>query len=100
MFALLPPFTLRVVVGPEMPAIATIDSTKLYMYANDHPPPHFHAFFAEHRAVFDVETLKLIRGGLPAPKRRAIVQWAKPRRARLLHAWNVTQAHRLPGVVR
>jgi hypothetical protein len=82
-----------------MPTIAIVDGVKIMMYANDHPPAHFHALFAEYRAVIDIGTLKLVRGQLPSAKRGAIVKWAAPRRAKLLHAWDMTQAHFLPARV-
>lgn len=30
------------------------------MYFDDHPPPHFHAIYADSKAVIDIETLALI----------------------------------------
>jgi hypothetical protein len=45
-----------------MSIIGTVDGAKLYMYPNDHPPPHFHVLFAEYRAVIDIRTMKSIRG--------------------------------------
>jgi hypothetical protein len=50
-----------------MALIARIEGAKLLMYANDHPPPHFHVLYAEHRAVIDIRTLQLSRGELPKP---------------------------------
>jgi len=55
-----------------MALIAIVDGTKLHMYGNDHPPPHFHVLFAEHRAVIDIKTLTLSRGDLPKSKLRAV----------------------------
>ena len=75
-----------------MALIAIVEGAKLYMYANDHPPPHFHILFAEHRGVIDIRTLKPRAGELPKAKLRAILKWARPRRAELLEAWNITQA--------
>ena len=83
-----------------MPRLAVIDGAKLLMYSNDHPPPHFHVLFAEHRAVVDIETLALSRGELPKAKLRAILKWAAPRRAKLLEAWNITQAQMNPEMIR
>lgn len=83
-----------------MPVVAIVDGVKLYIYPNDHPPPHFHALFAEFRAVFDVETLKMIRGRLPLAKQKAIVRWAEPRKTKLLEAWNRAQAQLQPGKIR
>jgi hypothetical protein len=34
------------------------------VHNNDHPPPHFHARLAEHRALIDIETLTLEQGYL------------------------------------
>jgi hypothetical protein len=82
-----------------MALIAVIDGVKLYMYPNDHPPVHFHALFAKHHAVFDIETLALTRGQLPRPKARAIAAWAAPRREQLVEAWILVQSHLFVGRV-
>jgi hypothetical protein len=79
-----------------MSIIGTVDAAKLYMYPNDHPPPHFHVLFAEHRAVIDIQTMKLSRGSLPKAKLRAIIKWARPRRIKLVEAWNITQQNFVP----
>ena len=36
-----------------MPVVAIVDGVKIVFYANEHPPAHFHATIAEHRAVID-----------------------------------------------
>ncbi len=79
-----------------MSIIGIVDAAKLYMYPNDHPPPHFHVLFAEYRAVIDIRTMKLSRGDLPKAKLRAIIKWARPRRAKLVEAWNITQQNFVP----
>jgi hypothetical protein len=79
-----------------MPIVAIVDGARLIMYANDHPPPHFHVLLAEYRGVIDIRTHKLSRGELPKSKLRVILKWAKPRRARLLEARDTTQAQLIP----
>jgi len=37
-----------------MPVVAIVDGVKIAFYANEHPPAHFHATIAEHRAVIDI----------------------------------------------
>ena len=64
-----------------------VAGVKIVFYANEHPPPHFHAKFAEHQAVFDIEKLELIRGSLPAAKRKKVLDWAASRKAELLAAF-------------
>jgi hypothetical protein len=76
-----------------MAKLAIVEGVKLFMYSNDHGPPHFHALSAEHHAVIDLEDLTMTRGHLPRVKLRAVLAWAKPRRALLLEAWSLTQAH-------
>jgi hypothetical protein len=83
-----------------MALIARIEGAKVLMYANDHPPPHFHVLYAEHRAVIDLRTLRLSRGELPKAKLRMIVKWAESRRSRLLEAWDIVQAHDNPEIIR
>ncbi|WP_449409607.1 DUF4160 domain-containing protein [Methylobacterium komagatae] len=29
-----------------MPVVAEFDGIRIMFYANEHPPPHFHAYFA------------------------------------------------------
>jgi hypothetical protein len=79
-----------------MAKLAIVDAVKLFMYPNDHAPPHFHALFAEYHAVIDVETLTMVRGHIPRAKLRSILAWAAPRRSQLAEAWNLTQA-RMPA---
>jgi hypothetical protein len=83
-----------------MPTVAIAEGANILMYANDHAPPHFHVLFAEHRAVIDIETLKLSRGELPKAKLNAIVKWATPRRSELFQAWQVTQSQLIPERIR
>ena len=39
----------------------------IQMFGQDHPPPHFHALYAEHEALIDLQTL----GVLGRPRRTA-----------------------------
>jgi hypothetical protein len=77
-----------------MPTIAVVDGVRLVMYWNDHAPPHFHALLAEHRAVVDIETLKVIEGYLPKHKLRSVLKWAASRQDALQVTWRNTQALR------
>jgi hypothetical protein len=63
-----------------MPTVAIVDGVKIQFYANDHPPAHFHAEFAEYRAAIDISTLKVRDGSLPTAKLRSVVAWAELRK--------------------
>lgn len=77
-----------------MPVIAIVSAVKTQFFAKEHPPPHFHAEFAEYRAVIDIETLKVSRGGLPPSKLRDVLESAEPRKAALLQMWYLAIARK------
>jgi len=84
---------LTAVSGDNMPVVAVVDGVKIAFYANEHPPAHFHAMIAEHRAVFDIITLTIIAGSLPAAKRGKVVAWAASRKDVLLERFAAAIAH-------
>jgi hypothetical protein len=47
-----------------MPTVAIVDGVRIQFYPRDHPPPHFHAEFAEYRATIDIRSLRVVRGSL------------------------------------
>jgi len=76
-----------------MPIVAEFDGIRIMFYANEHPPPHFHAYCAEHVASFDIATLSVIEGFLPVVKRRKVIRWAATRQDALLEAFLRTTSH-------
>jgi len=79
-----------------MPTVAVVDGVKIQFYAQEHPPPHFHAVFAEHRAQIEIGALRVLRGGLPRAKLAAVIEWAGARQDALLMAWQMTLTKRRP----
>lgn len=49
-----------------MPTLSTFYGILIQMFWQDHPPPHFHALYAEHEALIDIQTMDVIAGSLPA----------------------------------
>jgi hypothetical protein len=84
------------VIGEQMPTVAVVEGVKMQFYAREHPPAHFHAVFAEHRAQIDIASLKALKGRLRRAKLRVVVSWAKTRREALLEAWEAVMAKRKP----
>ena len=76
-----------------MPIVAVVDGVKIAFYANEHPPAHFHALIAEHRAVVDIVTASILQGSLPASKRARVLEWAAARREVLLARFAAAIAH-------
>jgi hypothetical protein len=79
-----------------MPTVAIVDGVKIQFFAREHPPAHFHAVFAEHRAQIDIATLRVLKGRLPRAKLRFVISWAETRREALEQAWEAVLAKRNP----
>jgi len=60
-----------------MPTIKIIEGTKIDVYSREHPPPHFHAIYAEHEELIEIETLETCSGKIPNNKRKKVVNQAK-----------------------
>ena len=62
-----------------MAKVAVVEGVTIMLYANEHPPPHFHAKIAEFQAVIDVKSLTIIKGRLPPNKIGPVLEWASKR---------------------
>ncbi len=70
-----------------MPRISQFFGVVIYMYYNDHLPPHFHAEYGEFEALYTIETLDILRGGLPRRAHSMVIEWALAHRAELRIDW-------------
>ncbi len=70
-----------------MPRICEFFGVVIYMYYNDHHPAHFHAEYAEHEALFTIDTLEILEGELPRRPRAFVVEWASLHREALRANW-------------
>jgi hypothetical protein len=83
-----------------MPTVAIVEGVKIRFFTNEHPPPHYHAIFAEHRARIGIESLRVLNGSLPPAKLAAVVSWAEPRRQTLMDTWYTVVAKQKPEKIR
>jgi hypothetical protein len=83
-----------------MPTVAIVDGIRILFYADEHPPPHFHAAFAEFTAQIAIEDLRVLAGSLPPAKLAAVRAWAETRRDVLRRTWDVTIAHEKPEKIK
>jgi hypothetical protein len=70
-----------------MPELTRFYGIIIRMYYDDHVPSHFHAFYGEHEAAFEIETLAEIKGGLPARARGLVIEWGQKHKNELRKAW-------------
>ena len=70
-----------------MPRVSEFYGLSVYFYFSDHPPPHFHVFYAESEAQVELETLRIRRGYLPPRAYGLLAEWAMLHREDLRRAW-------------
>lgn len=82
-----------------MPTLAIFDGIKIQVFNDEHPPPHFHVAFAEHRASILIDTLELHKGHMPRQQLRKVRAWAVTRKDALHKAWSLCLADQNPGKI-
>lgn len=71
-----------------MPTFKTLDKIKIDIYSREHPPPHFHAKYAEYEELIEIKTLKTYAGRIPGIKRKKAIEWAADNKDYLLKVFN------------
>ncbi|WP_322515076.1 DUF4160 domain-containing protein [Rhodopseudomonas palustris] len=79
-----------------MPVIAKVDGVKIEFYPDEHPPPHFHARYAEYVAQIEIRTGKVLRGSLPPAKLGRVLAWTAGHYMGLMNAWTAVEELRKP----
>ncbi len=70
-----------------MPKISEFFGISIYIYYQDHPPPHFHAIYAGQEAVIRIGDLSVRDGHLPPRALGLVMEWAALHREELSSAW-------------
>ncbi len=76
-----------------MPEISRFYGIIIKMYFLDHNPPHFHAEYQGMVAEFNIHTLEIIVGNLPARAKSLVIEWASAHKEELIANW---QKARIP----
>lgn len=70
-----------------MPEISRFYGILIYMYADDHNPPHFHVIYEGEEAMIDIQDGH-ITGSLPRRALRLVYEWLDIHKDELLENWN------------
>lgn len=73
--------------GASMPTISRFFGVKIQMHWSEHPPPHFHATYGDHRAKYSIGSLELVAGSLPRRAQALVLEWAMIHRSELGENW-------------
>lgn len=79
-----------------MPIISVFLGILIKMFHDDHNPPHFHVEYAEHRAIVDIASGRVLAGKLPTRVRRLVEDWRGMNVGQLKRAWAQAQAGQQP----
>jgi hypothetical protein len=74
-----------------VPRLSEFYGIVIYMYWQDHSPPHFHAIYAGNEAQVRISDGSIIAGYLPTTAARLVREWADVRRVELAANWDRAQ---------
>lgn len=79
-----------------MPTISAFYGIFIKMFFDDHAPPHFHAEYAEFKAVIDIQNLAVIEGSLPRRAQELVLDWAELHQQELQDDWKLCSDRQQP----
>ena len=72
-----------------MPTISIFYGIVITMFfgPTEHPPPHFHAKYAEFKARIDIQKCEILDGKLPSKQTKLVLAWAELHKEDLMINW-------------
>ena len=74
-----------------MPEISLFYGIRITMYWNDHNPPHFHAEYANCKALVLIEEGTIIEGFLPKRQLKFVLAWTEIHKDELMQNWELSK---------
>lgn len=69
-----------------MPEISRFYGIIIYMYMNEHDPPHFHVWYEQYKAIITIKD-GIITGSLPRHALNLVYEWLDLHKEELLENW-------------
>lgn len=69
-----------------MPEISRFYGIIIYMYMNEHNPPHFHVWYEDYKAIITIHD-GIITGSLPRRALNLVYEWLDLHKDELLENW-------------
>ena len=76
-----------------MPEISRFYGLTIFMFFNDHLPPHFKVKFAEYEANIRILDGSVLNGVLPINKLKLVQAWAEIQAFELITMWDSKSFH-------
>ncbi len=78
-----------------MPEISRFYGIVVYMFFNDHNPPHFKVKYGEFEANIRVSNGEILNGDLPISKLKLVKAWAEIHKDELQQMWDSKDFHKI-----
>lgn len=76
-----------------MPLICEFFGIKIYMYWDEHVPPHFHAEYGRLKALVSISESVILKGSLPSRQLKLVLAWCELHQSELMENWNAAMKH-------
>lgn len=77
-----------------MPEISLFYGIKITIYWDEQNPPHFHAEYGNHKAIFAIDEGVIIKGGLPRRQLKLVLAWAEIHKDELMQNWELAKENK------
>ena len=71
-----------------MPEISRFLGISIYIYYDEHNPPHFHAQYGDYSIIVEIKT-GIVRGNFPKIALRAVLDWHDLHKDELMKDWEL-----------
>ena len=82
-----------------MPRLSYFYGIAIYLYYEDHPPPHIHARYGEHQVKVAIASGEVIDGVLPRRAARLVSEWVSEHVDELKDCWERATHGEEPGTI-
>jgi hypothetical protein len=82
-----------------MPEVSRFLGIVIRFNYDEHPPPHFHVYYAEYQAQIVIGSHTVLRGRLPGRVLGLVQEWAELHRAELEACWQQVQRSEAPSKI-
>jgi hypothetical protein len=79
-----------------MAQISSFFGIIIWMYYDDHNPPHFHATYAEFEVKIAIKTFEVLEGYLPPRVLGMVIEWTELHQKELWENWKLLHENNLP----
>lgn len=76
-----------------MPLVSEFYGIKIYMYWDDHSPPHFHAEYGDYKILVSILDSVVIKGAFPSKQLKLVLAWCELHEEELMKNWEIALEH-------